>query len=280
METKFTKDGKKVAVIGKLNNEQWIVQEIFVEGGKEFPAGENFTAKTLLDKPADTWEKRELTKLSDRKGKLEREIEKLEKKSTIVRKKSRICEVINFNTEKYKDIDIEQLEIVLDFMSGNITHVAISRYSEYKIVELADLLADTDRYDINGLKLLSLFGCHKRGERYIGGKDDFSCDLGWSISHYRDGSGGARQIYPCRSYEEAVAKLNDLIALEDKATCYNIKSKEEYELSYPTEEAIKVFRVATLESAEKKLKSKEDEVSKAKSEIEDIKALLTPNPIA
>ena len=49
MEIKYTKDGKKVAILGKLNDTTWIVQEIFILNGQELPCGENFTTKTLLD---------------------------------------------------------------------------------------------------------------------------------------------------------------------------------------------------------------------------------------
>jgi len=50
-EYKYLKDGRKVAVVGRLNNNQWIVQEIFVSGDQEFPCGEHFVETTLLDKP-------------------------------------------------------------------------------------------------------------------------------------------------------------------------------------------------------------------------------------
>jgi len=46
---KFTSDGKKVAVVGKLNAQETIVQEIFVSNGNEIPSGENFVVKSLHD---------------------------------------------------------------------------------------------------------------------------------------------------------------------------------------------------------------------------------------
>src|SRR6476659_8101217 len=41
-DIKYTDDGKKVMVVGKLNAQQTIVQEIFVSAGQEIPSGENF----------------------------------------------------------------------------------------------------------------------------------------------------------------------------------------------------------------------------------------------
>ena len=55
MGYKFTADGKKVVVVGALNAKETIVQEIFVTDGTEFPAGEHFVVKTLLDAPAETY---------------------------------------------------------------------------------------------------------------------------------------------------------------------------------------------------------------------------------
>lgn len=55
---KYTKEGKKVAIVGKINNTQWIVQEIFVSGDNEFPSGENFVVTSLLDVPAETYQSR------------------------------------------------------------------------------------------------------------------------------------------------------------------------------------------------------------------------------
>lgn len=39
-DIKYTGDGKKVLVVGKLNAIQTIVQEIFVSAGQEIPSGE------------------------------------------------------------------------------------------------------------------------------------------------------------------------------------------------------------------------------------------------
>jgi hypothetical protein len=44
-EIKFTADGKKVVVIGSLNSQEKIVQEIFVFDGSEIPSGEHFVVK-------------------------------------------------------------------------------------------------------------------------------------------------------------------------------------------------------------------------------------------
>jgi hypothetical protein len=49
---KYTSDGKKVVIIGNLNSQEKIVQEIFIINGQEVPSGENFVVKSLHDFPA------------------------------------------------------------------------------------------------------------------------------------------------------------------------------------------------------------------------------------
>lgn len=52
-EFKYTTQGKKVRIMGKLNSTEYIVQEVFVDDkGNEIHAGENFVTKNLLDAPA------------------------------------------------------------------------------------------------------------------------------------------------------------------------------------------------------------------------------------
>ena len=56
METKFLSDGRKVVVVGALNNQETIVQEVFVtQQGDEIPGGERFVVKSLHDQPVESW---------------------------------------------------------------------------------------------------------------------------------------------------------------------------------------------------------------------------------
>lgn len=81
MEVKYTKDGKKVAIIGELNQNEYIVQEISVtESGDEIPAGDKFTAKGLLDMPVETWKAKEDRKLQNSIENGKEELAKLNRK--------------------------------------------------------------------------------------------------------------------------------------------------------------------------------------------------------
>ena len=270
-ENKYTKDGKKVAVIGKLNNEEWIVQEIFVADGKEFPAGENFTTKTLLDKPAETYYERQQKQLKQRIERIEGEIKTAEKKCKIVERKATAGRLINYATEKYADIDLEQLDALFALMAGQITHVVVEKYSDYIIESLVDAVEATDSpchgcIRSDGLRLVSLFGCRSSGER---DKNDRSFRLDWRINQYRDSSGSYHPIYPCKSYEDAVAKLDELISQKENATERLIATKEKYGLANPTKEKIKAYRQRVIEDKKQSVEKADNAAKKARAELEE-----------
>lgn len=195
---KYTDDGKKVLVVGKLNAEQTIVQEIFISAGQEIPSGENFVVKSLHDQPAESWKEKHLRELEARFEKqkeiLTRDIDQQSARLTLAKEKAKlhadaISRFINCADES-------QLQILKSFMAGEITHLFISGYSP----EIIDWMESNNAYDVEssgykimaeGIKLVSLMG------RSDG-------DLSYRIHDYRDGSGGSKQVYPACGYEEAL----------------------------------------------------------------------------
>lgn len=67
VEYKFTKDGKKVGVLEQVNENEVIVQEVFVnENGVEFLGGKKFVVDELFDYfPAVSWEQRRLNEIQE-----------------------------------------------------------------------------------------------------------------------------------------------------------------------------------------------------------------------
>ena len=253
MDTKYTKDGKKVAVLGKLNNEEWIVQEIFVTNGKEFPGGENFTTKTLLDEPAKSWAEKHKDE-TERTLKAARAVlEKLQTDTKIIRQKKNAADLINKIIASYSEIDVAQLETLCLFVSGQITHCVIKTWNGYQIRQLADLLSSNNDYGrLEGIKLVSLFGCRENGERQNG---DRYYSLAWRINQYRDGSGSESTIWPCVSHDAAIAKIDELIA--DSPACQElIDLKKKYNLQNPTAEKISDYRKKYLDAQEKNVEDK------------------------
>ena len=80
-EFKYLSDGRKVLVVGKLNNVEYIVQEIFVTtGGDEVPSGERFTTKNLHDEPVVSYREKREKESEQRLKRIERDIETAESK--------------------------------------------------------------------------------------------------------------------------------------------------------------------------------------------------------
>ncbi len=202
--TKYTKDGKKVVVIGKLNSEEHIVQEIFVSGNQEIPGGENFVAKGLLDAPAESWKDKNLREKEesyDRRIKqLERDFESSEKRLSEGKKKAALVADALFDFACGTDHE-EEIRTLKAFLCGEITHVFVDGYDP-KILEWAsDFPFQIDSHygkrDIEAIRLVSVFGSSD-------GKLDYR------ISTYRDGSGSDTKIFPFTSREDAIAKAQEV----------------------------------------------------------------------
>lgn len=199
-DIKYTNDGKKVLIVGKLNSQETIVQEIFVSAGQEIPSGENFVVKSLHDAPAESWKEKNLRELearyeSDRK-KLQTQIDDQERRLCLERDKAKLqtSALLHF----VKNSDESQLETLKAFMAGEITHLFVAGYSP-EIISWKDSNAVYDKDSfyhharLEGIKLVSLFG-----------KSDG--DLSYRLHEYRDGSGGCgKTVYPAKSYEAALA---------------------------------------------------------------------------
>lgn len=207
LDTKYTSDGRKVIVVGKLNSEQSIVQEIFVCDGQEVPSGENFVVSSLHDAPAESWKEKNLRELEERYDKERKYFE-----GRIKLAQSRLSEAES--KAKYRsnallgfaqNSDDKQLQTLHAFLAGEITHFFIGDYSP-EIVSWDDKkLYDTNswggRVQNDGIKLISLVG-----------KSEGRLD--YRLHQYRDGSGGGtKRIVPCRSYDEALAEAQSVLDL-------------------------------------------------------------------
>lgn len=214
---KYTSDGKKVSVLGKLNSAQYIVQEIFIVDGQEVPSGENFVVTSLHDAPAESHKEKRLRELEERAAKVERDCE-----AQIKHARQRMREA----TEKAKiradalfafakNSDNEQLQLLHAWLAGEITHVFINSTGP-AILPFDDLeLFQTDTFyglKYEAMKLVSLFG----------GTDG---QLSFRLHRYSDGSGGYTEIFPARSYEDALAIAQQ--HLDDAASAY-VKNSRNY----------------------------------------------------
>lgn len=195
-EFKYTAQGKKVRIMGKLNSTEYIVQEVFVDDkGNEIPAGENFVTKNLLDAPAKSWQERQHEEWQDKIKRKEREYEELCKK--IDRKKIDLDVIeakayqANCTLKSLEGFDFTHFVRVF---TGKINYVCSG--GEVKTFD-EEIVRKDHRYsreDFDGLRLITLCG-------------GSAGNLVYRISEYGDGSGSSKNVIFVETIEEAYQYL-------------------------------------------------------------------------
>lgn len=283
MSFKYLSDGRKVVVIGKLNNEESIVQEIFVSAsGDEVPSGERFVTKSLHNEPVKSWKEKQLDDYEKRKKACEAELNKIDARirdaQTRLEEATEHLKQVNAIKNNIKESD---LDLFVGFISGTIQYVVCNSYEIEPPQKLADILGTYDNFysgakKFDGLKLLSVLG-----------KSDGN--LMYRINRYRDGSGGDTEIYPFTTYAAAINKIKEIAVSKIEAgrlsekcfdTCIDLgitfdsltleKHKEAVTKSLDTTIASENenFRKVTerIEFAKQKLADLDDKLAKAKGE--------------
>jgi len=201
MNIKYTADGKKVSVIGQINNTDYIVQEIFVtEDGSEIPNGEKFVTKNLLDSPAKTWLEKMNDSLKIQESSLKKEIESSGNKLRSEQIKLDAISASVLGALKQKDfIDSELFDtsILANFLCGNVKYLVLDQYGRYEIVEMIERMTEIEYGRYDGLKLASILG-----------KSDGS--ISYRIHQYGDISGGSYEVYPFNTLEDAKEKIKEM----------------------------------------------------------------------
>jgi len=235
-EYKYTKDGKKVVVIGKLNNAEYIVQEIFVSNGQEVPGGENFVAAGLLDLPSKSWKQTEAEKWEKEYERLSTSIERLRRRE---RFESNFTQDVKQRLASYKDI--EALDQLCAFLNNEIEYIVMNN----EIKTTCAAFADKSQYGFfEDLKLLTLFGSKKTG-------------LKWNLNRYSDGSGWNTDIYPASSLHDAKRYLENKIKAKDKINKSDIDTQQKYSLKYPSKRQLHKYHQDIIRSKKEAIKATE-----------------------
>jgi hypothetical protein len=252
---KYTTDGKKVAIVGKLNNTETIVQEIYVSDGNEIPAGENFIVKTLLDKPAVSWKEKNLADLEARyqseKADIERRTKGLKEalRAQIPILRGKIKNLQGFCSSA----TAKELERLESFLAGEYKYMVKLCYHS-QILAFDDSVAAVERYESDtGIKLLSLFG-----------KSDGS--LSWRLSQYRDGSGSSSEFHPAKTLEEAKELLNNYIDAKESYNSYDVAEIRKHNLFFDFNK-LDAFRIKSEEGMLKNIADTEAKLAKQKAEF-------------
>lgn len=265
METKFTTDGRKVVVIGKLNAQETIVQEIFYIGGSEIPSGEHFVTKSLHDAPAKSWKVTEEEHLEARLTAAKKNVEDAEARST--RALEVLTSKINMLESVAKKINPEVFEMARDVLTGQMKWVVIGGYNP-KLVAFEEFEKHMEaRYDrtFEGFRLLSLYGKYTRYSSDDGPKGD----LNWRLSHYSDGSGSSTEVFLFKEKPEAVEKITSLIESKKGYNEDDISVLLSLGVSL-NKEKLEVFEDNRLKSAKDAVERAEAALKKAVQELSSV----------
>jgi hypothetical protein len=178
METKYLSDGRKVVVIGQLNNIESIVQEIFVsEGGDQIPSGEKFTTKNLHDKPVKSWKEKRAEENDAKYDKSESRVRSIKKEIRDMEKKRLShAKIIASNLRQINELENFDVDHLSDVMARNIKWVCATSLNWQKVMSFNEFIEIRSDYD-EGIKLISV---HVKNNK----------TLTYKVGSYSDGSGG------------------------------------------------------------------------------------------
>lgn len=263
-EIKFTTDGRKVVVIGNLNSQEKIVQEIFIVNGNEIPSGENFVVKALHDSPAVSWKESKLKELEARyeidKKEWDTKIERLntDKRSAYDSLSARVKWLRNVAKEPRDEEFKKVINQIGDFLSDSEKWVFAKNYSEWHLEKFNEEGCNNllDRFEgsygrkrFDEMRLLSLFG-----------RSDGS--LVFRINDYSDGSGSDKDVVFFKSKEEALIFIQIEFDNEQKYNDSNLKIAEKFNLKL-NEDKLNAYndeKRSSIERQVKELQSKIDEL--------------------
>lgn len=198
METKFLSDGRKVVVVGALNNQETIVQEVFVTSqGDEIPGGERFVVKSLHDQPVETYLSREKKKqelaLEAAKAalaKVNKEIDDTKNRLSLwrdmLKQVSVLCEHINE----------QDFDYFVDVMTGKMAYAVADTYGAPKIEPFADYMSVIDK---------SWHGGMYKGIKVISVLGNSNGNISLRVNRWPDGSGDSTNVSFFRTHDEALA---------------------------------------------------------------------------
>jgi len=247
MQTKYTNDGKKVGIVGKLNAEQTIVQEIFItESGQEIPSGENFVVTSLHDQPVKKWS----TFYEDQCKRAEKEYEyKLkrieENNSRLYKQLERYKESIDRLRDKSPDDFAGFLEQASNLFDPKNKWVVVKDYSRWYVSEFSSLFHGD--YKLSVKFYLTGF----EAKLYITTKDD----------NFKDFS-----VFETK--EAATNYVKERISSLERITEEDIKISEALGFTIPSV-LLDDLKARRLEEKQKQLKEAMDMVAAIEKEIQE-----------
>ncbi len=258
-EIKYTNDNKKVNVIAKVNNSDYIVREVFIVDGKEIASGENFVVSSVHDAPVVSWKEKHLKEMEERyeseRKTIDRNLDTLRKSYNI--QKDRLSGLSSYLRKVTDENVFKAFELVSDVLTGKIEWVVKEQYSSYEVIKFEDLKITYD----GTLKLMSLFG-------------DDTGDFSLRLNQYRDGSGsGWETVHLFKDKKSAMAKFTELLNGEKQLsdTTYETAKKYGIKISKEKLKAYKDYKINNIKTSMERAKQGIEADKKKIKEIEAIK---------
>ena len=272
---KYTTDGRKVVVIGDLNQTEKIVQEIFVtKDGDEIPSGERFVVKSLLDAPAKSWKEQELIKLEARFEKERKEWEdriknvKAEKELVYKSLYVRVKWLKQVAKQPHPEALRKVIETLALFLSNSDMWVFYADYSTWYLEKydqegfsrIHDSVDSGYRIStIDKMKLVSLFG-------------NTEGNFQFRINEYSDGSGSSKDIEYFKSKDDALVyiqnRFDSIQSYDDK----HLKIAEKFNLKI-NKTKLSVFRSNKKQSILKNIEKTKEALLNYEKSLDDFEAL-------
>lgn len=257
MEVKYTTDGKKVVVIGSLNSQEKIVQEIFIANGAEIPSGEHFVVKALHDAPAISWKETETKKIESNyettKFKYENELKFLDARYKTT--KNDFEEKTKYLRKCIDKMCVESFDMVTNFLLGKFKYAVYDDWS-CELLPISDFKCK--HYD-REMKLITLFG-----------KDDGT--FHFKINEYSDGSGSGRKVLFFETEEDAIDKLKELINAKDYFSDSHLGLAKKWGFKLD-EEKVKAYKEKAIKGIESNIENTTKSLESYKSQIQKIQEL-------
>ena len=272
---KYTTDGRKVVVIGDLNQTEKIVQEIFVtKDGDEIPSGERFVVKSLLDCPAKSWKEQELAKLEARfdneRKQWEDRIKKIqdEKESVYKSLSARVEWLKQVAKQPHPEALSKVVETLALFLSNSDIWVFYADYSTWCLEKYDqegfsrihdNFDPDYHRTRLENMKLVSLFG-------------QTDGNFQFKISQYSDGSGSSNDVEYFKSKEDAMTYIQNRFDSIQSYDDNHLKIAEKFNLKI-NETKLSVFRINKKQSILKNIEKAEQTLLNYKKSLDDFEEL-------
>ena len=269
---KYTTDGKKVVVVGDLNQAEKIVQEIYVTNdGCEIPQGEHFVVSSLLDSPAKSWKDKKLEELEQV---YEKESQRWELKTDqLIKEKESLYKALSHRVKWLRGVAKEPemkslnkaLNTIADFMDGSEKWVLLDNWDGYILEKFNDdgisiidnKIGDSYDYRYNSMRLLSLFG-----------ESDGSFDF--RISRYSNGTGSEEKVLFFKSKEEALRYIQNKLDNKSEYTDRDLKDIDNFSLKFDIGKYNK-YQDKLIEYSLKHIEELETSLSKEREQCKELK---------